>query len=179
MNSSKPVLLVSGLVLAMSSVFAAGEAQAALSTRLDLRNPTDVCQTALPVFDGQVRKRPKAVQNEGTSVAFVTCSFPSQGTYTQSVNNPTSVRIYFGVNDGVADSVTCTGVSGYQGQTIPNSVKTVSLPASGAQASLVWVPADFGATGNLPNGLFSVSCELNPGVGINDSNVNFAEEIGT
>ncbi len=39
-------------------------------------NATAFCQTALPVFDGNVRKRPLAVTNEGTSNAFISCSIP-------------------------------------------------------------------------------------------------------
>lgn len=179
MNGSKSVLLVSSLVLAMGTVFAAGDAEAVTQTRRFAQNPTDVCQSALPVFDGQIRKRPKAVQNEGTSGAFITCSWTSQGNFGADASNPTSVTIWFAVNDGEADTVSCTGVNGYNTGTNRTFVRTAALAASGGQTSMTFLPADFAGTTTFPSGLFSVSCSLNPGVGINDSYVNFVEDVGT
>ena len=49
--------------------------EAAAQTTAPTAAAVDRCQPALPTFDGSIRKRPKAVQNEGTSIAFITCGF--------------------------------------------------------------------------------------------------------
>ena len=35
-----------------------------------------ICAAALPAFEGLVRKRPRAIQNEGAGTAFVSCAPP-------------------------------------------------------------------------------------------------------
>lgn len=70
--------------------------------------PSGNCDRALPVYDDQVRKRPLAVVNEGTTNRFINCTFESlqQG----------DVK-FFGVryknNSQVAHQVTCTGIVGF------------------------------------------------------------------
>lgn len=144
---------------------------AGLISRELTSGPTNYCQSALPVFDGNIRKRPLAVVNEGRGPAFITCSFPLQG------SNGTLVRLYFSSVSGTASSVNCTAVSGYQGNSAA-ATKTVDVPAAG-QALLSLRPNDFeaGATTFL-SGLISVSCELKPGTAINDTYVYLQEEIG-
>lgn len=156
---------------ATALLLAAGQAGAVTQTRTFAGGPTNYCQTALPVFDGNVRKRPLAVQNEGTSNAFVTCSFNSQ-------YRITSVQVYF-YNSGTTGTLNCTGVSGYN--TGPNQFipKSVSLTGGGPQGLLAWNAADFtGAPAEFPSGHFSISCNLLPGMGVNDSYVNFIEDVG-
>lgn len=150
----------------------AGDAGAVARARLYYANATSYCQTALPVFDGQVRKRPLAVQNEGTGPAFVTCSFTAQSTGLDSV-------VLFASNDGdAAAALTCTGVTSVQGSGSQYVSKTVVIQASG-KGGIVWLPNDFGSGSTIPGGgYFSVSCNLPPGVGINDSYVRFQEEVG-
>jgi hypothetical protein len=164
------------LALAMAAVMPAGDAGAMTKTRFYYANPTSYCQTALPVFDGNVRKRPLAVQNEGTTGAFITCSFTAQSTGLDSV-------VVLASNDGAAAAtLTCTGVTSVQGGSDggPSEYvsKTVTIAASGV-AGLIWLPDDFGMGSTIPGGgYFSVSCNLPPGVGINDSYVQFQEEVG-
>lgn len=141
-------------------------------------NPAGICQSALPVFDGQIRKRPKAVQNEGTTAAFITCAFTSQGPdgVTTSAANPTAVRAYFIATDGASHQVACTGVPGWAGSATVTVSKTITVASPNSLASMSWVPGDFaaGAT-NFPTALFAISCALDPGVGIADSYVYFNE----
>ena len=91
---------------------------------------------ALPIFDGNVRKRPVSVQNEGNSNAFVTCSWGIEivdGTRSTGISE---AEVWF--HSTAAGSVTCTGVAGWNGVQV-QSVKTLTLPgggsASGADAT--------------------------------------------
>ncbi len=165
------------LALTMAAALSARDAGAVTTTRYYYANPTSYCQTALPVFDGNVRKRPLAVQNEGTTGAFITCSFTAQSTDLDSVGLLVS-------NDGTAAAMlTCTGVTSVQGGSDAGPsqyvAKTVTIPASGV-SGFSWVADDFTGIGStIPGGgYFSVSCNLPPGVGINDSYVRFREEVG-
>lgn len=167
------IFLASTLLSAAPSV-----ASAALATRVVNQNPTGVCQSALPVYDGQIRKRPKAIQNEGTSPAYVTCSWTAQGGFAENSGNPTALAMTFSVNDGQPDHVSCLAVLGNQGHTLPTYTRGTDLHSNGGVRALIWLPADFGASGRFPSGLINVSCLLNPGVGINASQLSFDEEIG-
>ena len=141
-----------------------------------ISHATANCQTALPVFDGNVRKRPVAVQNEGTSIAFVTCSFPSpEGRQPGSASVTTAVWQYFVNNGANPVTVNCTGVatnnSVQLAEYVPKSI--VVTPGAGEQA-LIWQAFDFaGAPAVFPNqGAFSISCSLPPGAGVGTSYVN-------
>lgn len=138
-------------------------------------NPTGICQATLPAYEGALRKRPLAIQNEGSSNAFLTCSFTSQGT------EITQVMVSFSSNDGGTHDISCTGVAGYQNQLpfFPQYVvKQGTVSAALGQKTLIWNASDFlacspggcfpGAT-KFPTPFFSLSCNLPPGVGINNS----------
>ena len=136
----------------------------------------DVCQPALPAFDGLIRKRPLAMQNEGTSNAFITCAFggafngiPSQKTVTVGFTNITSGAI----------TVNCTLVDAQDGVVNPEYFpRSISVPASGAPVTLlIW-------SANADNGGVrftypAVSCLLPPGIGVQVTNHTFDEEIGS
>lgn len=168
-----------GILLALTTMSAvSGDASAQYAARYLVQNPTGVCQAALPVYDGQIRKRPKAIQNEGTTPAFVTCSWSTQGAFGGNPSNPQSLSMGFSVNDGQPDHVSCTAVLGMQGATYPTYARGTDLHSNGGARLLVWSPADFGGSGTFPSGLINVSCLLNPGVGINASEFYFEEYIG-
>lgn len=170
----------SALVLAAGAMLAPAGAEAATSPRVFRANPTAYCQGALPAFETAIRKRPLAVQNEGSIGSFVTCSFISQGGIGLTATNPTSVLVYFNTISGADTTINCTGVSGYATGSNQFIVKSVLAPASGSQASITWNAGDFeGAPANFPSGMFSISCSLPPGGAINDTRVTFSEEIGT
>lgn len=157
---------------------APGDASAETLRRFMTQNPTAICQSALPVYDGQIRKRPKAVQNEGTTPAFVTCSWISQGSAGENTANPVALVLYVSVNDGQADHVACVGVLGQQGQAFNTYTRGIDLHSNGGTRLLEWGPSDFGGSTTFPSGLISVSCLLNPGVGINSSQIEFMEYVG-
>jgi len=167
------VLSMSALVLAVSASIATGEAQAVTLNRSLISNSAGICQAALPAFEGLIRKRPLAVQNEGTGSAFITCSFTSQ-------TSPSAVTVWFHSVDGAAHSISCTGISGYYSGGNQYVPKTVAVPAAG-QSSIGWSGADFtGGPAVIPgSGRFSAQCAVDPQVGIDDIQVNFSEDVGT
>lgn len=125
-------------------------------------NATNYCQAALPVFDTSIRKRPLSVQNEGSSTAFVTCSFHSE----EAVS---AAEIW--LHAAAGQTVTCTGVAGYNGAS-EAAVKSAVVGAGETQAWLSWNAADFPG-GSMSSGLFSVSCGLQPGQGLDDTYLGY------
>jgi hypothetical protein len=185
MPDRKQVLVAfASACIALAGVSA--DAQAAMKFRSFIQNATNVCQAATKV-GSDIRYRPKAVQNDGATPAFVSCSFTSQGDYVPRADNPYYLAIWASVSDGVADTLSCTAMLGYaeDGFQIPAVTKTVSLSANGVENDLTWEPSDFGVTApvppseitTLPSGLINVSCKLNQGVGINDTYVFFQEDV--
>lgn len=152
-------------------MLAGGGAFAAELPRVFSSNPAGRCQAALPAFEGHIRKRPLAIQNEGNATAFVTCAFRSQ-VYATELQ---AFTLAFASFDGATHSVSCTGITGYNSGTNQYVVKTATVPATG-QSALSWIPADFGGAFNY--NLLSVSCSLQPGVGINQTIVNLREDVG-
>jgi hypothetical protein len=160
----KNVCLVAAAVagLALSANVGAVEV-----TRVVISNSTNFCQTALPVQDTNVRKRATTVVNEGSGSAFVSCSFHSENVVEEA-------EVWVHNDNATATDVTCTGVIGYNGNTLTSS-KTVTVDPDGAQNVFSWTPADFEGFGSS---LFSMSCVLPPGVGIDDTYIVYSEEIG-
>ncbi|MEP6632702.1 MAG: hypothetical protein ABJA62_00680 [Luteimonas sp.] len=173
MKSFNSVLSVSGLVVAVAASLSLGDAHAATSFRELSGNATSYCQTALPIFDGQVRKRPLAVQNEGTSNAFITCSFTRHFNAVAA----TAITMYSQNNSAAAKDLTCTLVTGHAGGPTQFVAKTVTLPADGTQKFMRWLAADF-TGGTFPDEQYSMTCNLLPGVGLNDSYLSFDEDVG-
>lgn len=138
---------------------AAGHAGTLADSRVTLA--AGACQTALPVFDGLVRKRPLAVQNEGTSGTFVTCGLEGK-----TGAQPSSTVIFVGLvnNSSSPATVSCTLVDGRNAISDPIYLpKSVELPANTPIAELSWSSADAeGANFIYP----AVSCALPPGTGI-------------
>lgn len=132
--------------------------------------PVALCQSALPAFETQIRKRPLAVQNEGNANAFVTCAFTSQ-------RRVRRFEIYFiAYRPGVV-SITCTGIAGHS-PAGPFVTRTVTVGHTG-QGVIDWRPSHFDQGGNeFQSGLFSVSCTLPPGGAIADTEVAFTEDVG-
>lgn len=147
--------------------------------RVFVSNPAGICQGALPVYDSLIRKRPLAVQNVGNADAFVTCSFTSQGGYNGS--DTQRVSMWFRATGGAAATISCTAVTGYDTGFNEFVTKTVVAPASGQQVNIAWRGVDFedAPAEIIDDGLFSVSCTLPAGTAINDSYINFAEDVAT
>ena len=179
--SRTPMLAATLAVAAVATLSTAANAARIEREVGMLGNATTNCQGALPAFEGAIRKRPLAVQNEGTTNAFVTCSFTTE----YDDESPTlRVASYFGAyfinSSTTAKQVTCSGVAGYQtGASNTYVSKTITVAANGtAQAQLFFTPADNAGNGYHP--LVSISCNLLPGVGINDTYVGYVtvDDIG-
>lgn len=113
------------------------------------------CQAALPAFEGQVRKRPLALQNEGTAPAFVSCS-PHQ--FLSLYDATYGVRLEI-VNIGsAAASVTCTAVN-VNAEAPEYIPKTVEV-AAGSNAAMDFSESVDGFS------FGSFSCNLPVGTGI-------------
>jgi len=151
-----------------------GQADAVTVNRDYLTHGTASCQAALPVFDGNIRKRPKAIANEGTSSAFVTCGF-------ESINNAgtgfSAVTIFFINRSGVAKTVNCTFVNGiYDFAFSPSLVKSVVMPTTRANVSLGVTAATDNAGTNFTAP--AISCEIPAGVEIAAVKGIYPEEVG-
>lgn len=128
--------------------------------------PANYCRPALPAFDGKIRTRPLAMQNEGNDNAFVTCSMGSIrefGTEADTVEYDIAVSN----NSQQQMEILCTAVSGRA--SAPAGVHSVTRGLSlapGAEAVFEFDNGDFpGAAIPL---LVSYSCLLPPGGAIND-----------
>ena len=161
--------LLAGLVLTATCV----PAEAATVARRNLSHGVANCQAALPAFDGNIRKRPKGIGNEGTSAAFVTCDFEHLPDLYDAI---TSVQIFVRNNGGASATFDCTLVQGFGGGSFgANIVKSMNVSA-GSGGNLTWTASDNGgANMTLP----SASCKLAPGMEIYGTMLTFIEEIGT
>jgi hypothetical protein len=150
-------------------------ANAATVQREEVRMSADGCQPALPAFDGAFRKRPLAMQNEGTSAAFVTCAF---GTL-PAVDTPTQKTVTVGFTNvtTTAKTVNCTLVDAHAGMLDPTFFpKSISVPPAGSPvALLIWTGT---INQNTPFMYPAASCSIPPGVGVQVLNHTYDEDVG-
>lgn len=128
-----------------------------------------VCQGALPSFEGAIRKRPLAVQNEGSTDAFVTCALNNTG-YNAGTTFISSFEIYAQNRNSSTRSITCTAVNS-SATASPDTLyvtRTVSVSPSSSNSTLIEFTADDfpGSPVALPGDTVAVSCNLVPGMGI-------------
>lgn len=161
---------IAGLTLAVAAAYSTPSV--AQEIHANASQPAARCQGALPAFETAIRKRPLAVQNEGTISSYVTCSFEFDA-YEAIDNSALMVDLYLSNNTDADVSVTCTAVAGFQGGTVEYSSQTVDIPAGESGGNPYWVDTDF-AGGGMASGLVSVSCNVPSGVGINDSYIYWA-----
>lgn len=124
------------------------------------------CKSALPIFDGNIRTRPRAVQNEGTAPAFVTCA--------QQADNgdlATGVSIYLLNTGPAAVDVTCTLVVGMNSPSYYTA--TLTLPAASYGSPMTFADLD---PVTLDGNGSSYSCQLPPGAGVSRLHLNVADE---
>lgn len=115
-----------------------------------------ICQAALPAYEGQIRKRPLAVQNEGTTNAFVSCA-PAQ--FLELYDPDFGVRVLLVNNNAAPATIQCTGVAGVFASSADYYPKTVVVPGNGTGALNFSETTDSSASG-------SISCNLPAGTGI-------------
>lgn len=145
-------------VLACGLAFSAPAPAAAV---YEYMNPAAACQLSIPTTDTEVRPKATGFRNESTSNgAFVICGY---GKPTSSSMGMTQLTLTLLSMDGAAHSVSCTAVSAVNGAgTQKYSTKTAAVSGSNP-ANLVWGPADFGASTEIPfTPSPSVTCTLAP-----------------
>jgi hypothetical protein len=154
-------------------------ASAANSSRSKLSTAAGLCQPALPVFDGLIRKRPLAVQNEGDADAFVTCAYTSD---TQSSGNPGNASFVVSfINNGPENqTVSCTAVVGSTASSATYLPKVSPMILANAAAITVtsWNSTDNGGDTFGPHLPVSLSCNLPPGVGIVTLVITASVDVG-
>jgi hypothetical protein len=151
-----------------------GEARAIERLMTDFANAPSICQGALPNFEGALRKRPLAVQNEGAVDAFVTCAWSTE-------TFPVRLHVQAGAIGGQGANLTCTLVSGTEGNDfVRTSTKSIDLPANGLQQEFTWRPEDFGQpTGSeFPNAFLGLTCKLPPATNLGATYLVYKREIG-
>ena len=167
-----------GASLGMAALAASGTSHAATIASKFKSNASGVCQSAFSAGAGAVvRTRPLAIQNEGASNAFVTCSVP----YNEDAGeqpNAMGFGAYFVNNTAAPVDVSCTLVSGTPRIGANYVVKETTLPPGDVQEFIAFFPADLPdapATIFAPN----LSCGLPPGVGIQYLYYYYDRQIGT
>lgn len=159
---------------AAAALLASTAAEAATRQVWFQQNGSGACQAALPAFEGLIRKRPMAIQNEGTAPAFVTCSpVTLQGV---AVRDPRPHGIFIANRTAAAVTVNCTGVQGnvdgIADLSVPKSVTVVG----NNHGSIYWeVSEGFDAFNDTS---FSISCSIPPGVGITTLYTNHELDVG-
>ena len=164
-----------GSLLAVSFV---PTADAAVENLQIQSNATGLCQGALPVMEANLRKRPLAVVNEGSTAAFVTCSFTTvmdQGGG-GGVAQESVVRyfgMYFSSSVPEAQTLSCTGVVGYEDSPILEYIaRDVDVSSETPDSNyLFFNPDDADPARQHLHQLVSISCRLPPGTGITDTYV--------
>lgn len=155
------------LICVMAGALLVGVSQQA--TALDLLSTTGTgpagnCQSALPVYEAQVRKRPLALVNEGEAPAFVTCALSGE----EVSLNVQSFGTRISNGSDVAVNVTCTAVVGDEVASASYIPKTISL-APGTAGNLTWTGADVG--GLLTSKSIALSCTLPPMTALNRNRI--------
>lgn len=135
-------------------------------------NAAAACFPALPVYDGNVRKRPLAVVNEGQIPSYVTCGYivdeyankTDDGIewFSQTIQNQQATG---------PRSVTCVAVVGVDNGSAGYYPQTVSVGV-GQRKTLTWDAEAYGKP-NGWEGPVQMSCLLPVGTALNEGRVHF------
>lgn len=160
-------------VLASTSLFGMAPASAVEIAIGSASHGPANCQAALPVYDGNVRKRPKAIANEGTSTAFITCDFEASPSILRKVMT-VIVRLHNSTTS--TQSVSCTLVDAFGAEVFSvNSLKSVELQAQ-ANGELRWQASTDNANINYTTP--SMSCAIPPGIEISGTLLSRLQDVG-
>jgi hypothetical protein len=160
---------LASLVVAVAGVLAA-PAQAAVETNEVGANAVSHCQGNLPASETTLRKRPLAVQNEGTTSAFITCSFSTQYN-SADLREIGGFGVFLNNKSATAKTVTCTGIAGFDSNTTNVFVNKSVVIAPAGEGEIFFETADNGGDGYYP--LVNLSCSVPAGAGITDTYVVF------
>ena len=188
--------LVISVFAAVAGLALAQPAAAVTQARFQLYTGSSICALSIPTTDTKVRPKATGFNNEGTSNAFVICTFgPTPGSVgVSSTIGYKQVMLGFKSLDGAEHSVSCTAVNSYAdgtafGFATPVYVaKTITVNNTGTYGTFgsiaTWSPIDFtGSSSNtvIPaaDGAFSITCVLPPQVSIKYASVQSVEDVGS
>jgi len=127
------------------------------------------CQPAMPTFEGNIRKRPMALANEGNTTVFITCGSEHHNA------EGLALEVYFVNRAGSPNAVVqCSLVIGFitRGLVLTKASEPIIV---GSQGWIQWTVDDnLGFLLNSP----TLSCALPPGVDIVGTVITFAEYVG-
>ncbi len=158
------------VVALLAAVGIVDSASAQYAPQIEFTHGPADCQSALPVYDGNIRKRPLALVNEGSQSAFVTCDIADN---TQSTDR---VTMYFHNSTNWHAEVKCTLVTGYANFTAPKQfVKSVTVANTGYDyLAWDWLNDNQNVKFRSP----AISCLLPPGVSIQGVQRHFLQFYG-
>ena len=175
MKLSSIQLSVACAIAALCGVGAASAGgHAVLLPRSFVQNATGACQPALPYYEGNIRKRPLAIQNEGDASAFVNCSLVGTERSTGGLKD---VQVVVTNMSAAPQVVSCTLIGEVTDASMTFLPKTVTVPGnqSGSAHVLRWDTVDIGGTLLKTANL---SCNLPAGAGLGETSVQFDEYVG-
>ncbi|MEP6634865.1 MAG: hypothetical protein ABJA62_11735 [Luteimonas sp.] len=162
------------LLTALTLLGVARPAEAVDILRQEVRMAVRDCQGALPSFEGAIRKRPLAVQNEGAQIAFVTCGMEGNNT---GVANTSNIFVILRNTGASTQTVGCTLIDGGLDVNTPAFFpKSVAVPVGPDATFISWNTNDNGGNKFLYP---AISCALPPGVGISATERTYTEDIGS
>lgn len=162
-----------------SLALATGAAKAAVVQKLQINQAVGaMCQGALPNYEGNFRKRPLAIANEGASSAFLTCGLTSQ--YDVSGGGVPFVQLIVTNRNAANTDMRCTLVDGYIDSTLgfadyfPLTINVVGLTDN----AFTWDASTAGGSKAPVFGYPAISCNVPAKFEVNVEIHQFIEDIG-
>lgn len=168
---STTIRTVAAVLLAAGAAAASPGASAVDVEREIYQNGGSACTGALPTFEGALRKRPRAIANEGTSTAFISCSMDTD----DFAEKPHYAFVRVGNTSAITQTVTCTLVNGADWEGGTSEVKSVDL-ASGDSDLITWGAGNPSET--LDYYTVNFSCALPPGTLLSYAGRMYMEPVG-
>lgn len=162
---------IAGLTLAVAAVYSTPTAAQEIPFHTYAASPVARCQGSLPVFESLLRKRPLAIQNDSSEPTWIACGFELDA-YNADTGGAVMVDAFFTNYSDTAVTLTCSGVTGFEGGANEYVSLSVEIPphTGNEDGNLFWFEDDFEG-GGMGTGLISINCRLPAGVGINDTYV--------
>lgn len=180
-NALKFGLLATGLGLAMNAT----TARASVEYYDFDSNAVNYCQAFTPGPANTIRNRVIGSENVGTATMNVACNFHSMYG-APNTTNPSDLFVYFSNNNASGNiTVTCTLLTGFQGDSNMYTVtKSVVVPvgvfAPGEQPGLEWHASDNpdSTATDFGTDLVGINCALPKGGVINDTYLYWQQDNG-
>jgi hypothetical protein len=138
-----------------------------------MANAVDHCQAFTPGPANTIRNRVVGAENVGTANMNVACNFSSMTNGAPGGKPPHLLYMYFSNNSASDITISCTLLTGYQGDSNTYAVtKSAAVPAHAVNTGfLSWAAADNpnASATDLGSYLIGINCTLPPGGVINDT----------